>query len=348
MCGPCLSQDCGECVNCLDKPKFGGPNKKKGACIKRKCDNMTSSSKSFTAPSEAELRSLADIPVEVVGHSALASTEPSNQPQPVMSISLPVPGINDGTRIQDGSNKRRRIDSSHSQSQTEGMDNIQERSKKRRRIKSTPPLTPTEAVDNDDKSSGVDEGTSIIANPLHHDHCYSNSFPNSTSHLPIEEMSQDIPEAREDSGSDQECKTLQSKDISYDEDDLTCKEVMETEEGMDQRRLAECNPRKSESQLCKKEPNLDELLQSNDATSLLNAIDDDIEKLMEEEEELDNSDFDENEFDINDDQCDFSPVSVKKEKEVLETNTKIEDGTSKKTKSKLKVRIKTEPETPQS
>ena len=189
-------QDCGECVNCLDKPKFGGPNKKKGACIKRKCDNMTSS-KSFTAPSEAELRSLANIPVEVVGHSALPSTDP------------PVPVISDVTNIQFGNNKRRRIESSHSQSQTEGMDNIQEGSNKRMRIKSTAPSSPTGAVDNDDKNAGIDERTEVIANSLHHDHCYSNSFPNSTSHLPIEERSQVVPEALEDSGSDQECKTLQ-------------------------------------------------------------------------------------------------------------------------------------------
>ena len=216
------------------------------------------------------------------------------------------------------------------------------------RIKST---APSEAVDNDDNNAGIDERTEVIANSLHHDHCYSNSFPNSTSHLPIEERSQVVPEALEDSGSDQECKTLQSKDISYDEDDLTCKEVMETEEEMDQRMLAVNMNRESETLLCKtesNEPYLDQLLKMNDTASLLNAIDDDIEKLMEEEEELDNSDFDENAFDINDDPCDFSPVSVKKEKEVLETSTKIEDGISNKTKSMLKVRIKTEPETPQS
>lgn len=40
-CGPCRAPDCGECVFCLDKPKFGGPNKKKGACLERKCLNMS-------------------------------------------------------------------------------------------------------------------------------------------------------------------------------------------------------------------------------------------------------------------------------------------------------------------
>jgi len=32
-----LRPDCGECVNCFDKPKFGGPGVKKQACSGRKC-----------------------------------------------------------------------------------------------------------------------------------------------------------------------------------------------------------------------------------------------------------------------------------------------------------------------
>ncbi|KAK5611023.1 hypothetical protein CRENBAI_023077 [Crenichthys baileyi] len=43
-CGICkgcsIEGDCGECVNCLDKPKFGGPNTKKQCCIYRKCDRI--------------------------------------------------------------------------------------------------------------------------------------------------------------------------------------------------------------------------------------------------------------------------------------------------------------------
>ncbi|KAL7551044.1 hypothetical protein ACHAWF_014255 [Thalassiosira exigua] len=36
-CKACLRDDCGKCVNCLDKPKFGGPGTQKQACVKRKC-----------------------------------------------------------------------------------------------------------------------------------------------------------------------------------------------------------------------------------------------------------------------------------------------------------------------
>ncbi|XP_041091096.1 histone-lysine N-methyltransferase 2B-like [Polyodon spathula] len=40
-CKGCLHQlDCGECVNCLDKPKFGGPNTKRQCCVFKKCDEI--------------------------------------------------------------------------------------------------------------------------------------------------------------------------------------------------------------------------------------------------------------------------------------------------------------------
>ncbi|XP_027892949.1 histone-lysine N-methyltransferase 2B isoform X2 [Xiphophorus couchianus] len=41
ICTGCLIEDdCGDCINCLDKPKFGGPNTKKQCCIYRKCDRI--------------------------------------------------------------------------------------------------------------------------------------------------------------------------------------------------------------------------------------------------------------------------------------------------------------------
>ena len=40
-CGTCeycnRTEDCGECKFCLDKYKFGGPNKLKQVCEKKKC-----------------------------------------------------------------------------------------------------------------------------------------------------------------------------------------------------------------------------------------------------------------------------------------------------------------------
>jgi hypothetical protein len=40
-CPACLrTEDCGACVFCKDKPKFGGPGVKKQACVHRKCMNL--------------------------------------------------------------------------------------------------------------------------------------------------------------------------------------------------------------------------------------------------------------------------------------------------------------------
>ena len=36
-CPACLRQDCGSCLNCLDKPKFGGRGARKQACLMRLC-----------------------------------------------------------------------------------------------------------------------------------------------------------------------------------------------------------------------------------------------------------------------------------------------------------------------
>ncbi|XP_068567242.1 histone-lysine N-methyltransferase 2B isoform X3 [Cebidichthys violaceus] len=43
-CGCCkgclIEKDCAKCINCRDKPKFGGPNTKRQCCIHRKCERI--------------------------------------------------------------------------------------------------------------------------------------------------------------------------------------------------------------------------------------------------------------------------------------------------------------------
>ncbi|XP_019723294.1 histone-lysine N-methyltransferase 2A [Hippocampus comes] len=43
-CGSCrgclVDSDCAKCTNCRDKPKFGGPNKRRQCCIYRRCDRI--------------------------------------------------------------------------------------------------------------------------------------------------------------------------------------------------------------------------------------------------------------------------------------------------------------------
>lgn len=46
-CQGCLREDCGQCRNCKDKVKFGGPGTKKQKCMLRACTNMVSTLSSF-------------------------------------------------------------------------------------------------------------------------------------------------------------------------------------------------------------------------------------------------------------------------------------------------------------
>ena len=43
QCAGCLTLDCGECINCLDKPKFGGPGTRRHACVVRVCERVKAS-----------------------------------------------------------------------------------------------------------------------------------------------------------------------------------------------------------------------------------------------------------------------------------------------------------------
>ena len=44
-CDACGRDDCGRCLNCLDKPKFGGQGIRKQSCLERKCRFPTSAQK---------------------------------------------------------------------------------------------------------------------------------------------------------------------------------------------------------------------------------------------------------------------------------------------------------------
>ena len=43
QCAKCVQPDCGTCVECRDKPKFGGPNTRRKACLFRSCLQRTGS-----------------------------------------------------------------------------------------------------------------------------------------------------------------------------------------------------------------------------------------------------------------------------------------------------------------
>ena len=52
-CAGCLASDCGKCEYCKDKPKFGGPGRKRQACVHRKCKKLLDESGSLTKFSHA-------------------------------------------------------------------------------------------------------------------------------------------------------------------------------------------------------------------------------------------------------------------------------------------------------
>ena len=41
-CSACQCPDCGTCVFCKDKPKFGGPGRRKQCCERKKCQQLCS------------------------------------------------------------------------------------------------------------------------------------------------------------------------------------------------------------------------------------------------------------------------------------------------------------------
>eukprot|EP00656_Telonema_subtile_P044856 TRINITY_DN51108_c0_g1_i2.p1 TRINITY_DN51108_c0_g1~~TRINITY_DN51108_c0_g1_i2.p1 ORF type:complete len:179 (+),score=31.50 TRINITY_DN51108_c0_g1_i2:113-649(+) len=76
MCRGCLAPPCGKCSNCLDKPAFGGQNKKKQACVQRKCQQMASKGgdvKDLKRPREEEAPTPSKVP---------RVSEPLSKPRP--------------------------------------------------------------------------------------------------------------------------------------------------------------------------------------------------------------------------------------------------------------------------
>lgn len=54
-CAGCCRSDCGKCIFCQDKPKYGGPGKRKQRCKERKCLEFSSGAKKSEVTTEANL-----------------------------------------------------------------------------------------------------------------------------------------------------------------------------------------------------------------------------------------------------------------------------------------------------
>ena len=81
VCGPCRAEDCGTCDNCLDKPKFGGPNKKKQTCVNRKCVNMIPKTRSDTnAAAMTTTEDFSQLPLDDIQVDTREEHSPSSSP----------------------------------------------------------------------------------------------------------------------------------------------------------------------------------------------------------------------------------------------------------------------------
>ena len=55
-CEACVRDDCGDCVYCLDKTKFGGPNRQRKKCLYRRCSVLTGGAGPKPPPSSSKAR----------------------------------------------------------------------------------------------------------------------------------------------------------------------------------------------------------------------------------------------------------------------------------------------------
>jgi len=83
-CSACLRDDCGSCLNCRDKPKFGGRGARKQACVMRTCAKPWFGS-STSEPDEGEELSDSTSSDEIASPLGLQPSQPLALPPPLPS-----------------------------------------------------------------------------------------------------------------------------------------------------------------------------------------------------------------------------------------------------------------------
>lgn len=63
ICMGCKADECQVCTMCLDKPKYGGPGKKKQCCIKRKCLHLQPSNQGDKKTQSGKILSMFSIAI---------------------------------------------------------------------------------------------------------------------------------------------------------------------------------------------------------------------------------------------------------------------------------------------
>lgn len=74
QCDACCRDDCGACLNCLDKPKFGGNGIRKQSCLERKCRQPTAAPTPSSVVSSSKL-AIAPAPVTNEARNSMPAHE---------------------------------------------------------------------------------------------------------------------------------------------------------------------------------------------------------------------------------------------------------------------------------
>ncbi|XP_011405944.2 PREDICTED: uncharacterized protein LOC105313871 isoform X2 [Amphimedon queenslandica] len=112
-CVGCVREDCGKCLYCLDKPKYGGPGRKKQRCALRSCSQFVSVGKRLPAcymnkmPDTPKTAAILTVAQHLVAAAAanndnqsipLATPIQASEPSPVQQ-ETPIIKLTDGTFI---------------------------------------------------------------------------------------------------------------------------------------------------------------------------------------------------------------------------------------------------------
>ena len=233
---------------------------------------------------------LDDIPVDIVGQAAVE--EPGI---PVIAITLPASNIEDTSSNLDSRLKRRKVE--------------------------------VEVF-----SHGIKEGNQRRLQLLEHDHFYSWKIPYFRIKARDGEMenyhSNDLEDGSS-SVSSPDYADLDDRNVLDDEEDLTCREVMVSDEELDKKMSTFGNNYNKDLKKVKLESIEAEPISLNNEESLLKAIDNDIERLMKEDIDDIDYDFDKCENDYEYDQNERSPLKFKEESNVNVDKTNGDERKSK-------------------
>ncbi|KAL7541581.1 hypothetical protein ACHAXR_011047 [Thalassiosira sp. AJA248-18] len=138
-CKACMREDCGVCINCLDKPKFGGPSRLKQACIEKKCPYMRFAppTKVVDPQSTSKKRKKKETKLQFV--ESASSTKKRKRKS--------MDGLDDATKVAQKNIEVEHTTSKSNEPPGEGPKKKQSRSAKRQKVEPPPSDKPSNGAD---------------------------------------------------------------------------------------------------------------------------------------------------------------------------------------------------------